>query len=90
MIEGVLRTIPGIKDVAVFGAPDSQGVDEIWAAVISDQWVDPNAIKAVAAVRLPDRKPDHVVQVDAIPRNEMGKIRRAELRETILRARKAQ
>lgn len=90
MIEGVLRTIPGIKDAAVFGAPDAQGVDEIWAALVSDQWVDPNAIKAVAAVRLPDRKPDHVVQVESIPRNEMGKIRRAELRETVLRARKAQ
>lgn len=84
MVEEVVRTIPGIKDVAVFGAPDAQGVDEIWAAVVSDEWVDAQGIMAIAAVRLPDRRPDHVVQVEAIPRNEMGKVRRGELREKLV------
>jgi acyl-coenzyme A synthetase/AMP-(fatty) acid ligase len=84
MVEEVLRSIDGVTDVAVFGAPDDQGIDEIWAAIVSTQWIDAQAIKAVAAVRLPDRTPDHVVQVEAIPRNEMGKIKRQELREQVL------
>ena len=84
MIEEVLRTLPGIKDVAVFGAPDADGVEEIWAAVVSDQWVDAQAIKAIASVRLPDRTPEHVVQVDTIPRNEMGKVQRNDLRASVL------
>lgn len=84
MVEEVLRTIPGIEDVAVFGAPDHQGVEEIWAAVVSSQWVDAQATKEVARVRLPDRTPDHIVQVDTIPRTETGKIRRQDLRAELL------
>ena len=81
MVEEVLRTIPGVKDVAVFGVPDSQGVEEIWAAIVSDSWVDAPAIRRIAAVRLLDRAPDRVVQVAAIPRTELGKVKRQELRE---------
>ncbi|MDR3472444.1 MAG: fatty acid--CoA ligase family protein [Devosia sp.] len=85
MVEEVLRSIAGVKDVAVFGAPDRAGVEEIWAAIVSDGWVDGAAIRQVAAVRLPDRAPDRIVQVDAIPRNEMGKIRRNQLRDSLTR-----
>jgi acyl-coenzyme A synthetase/AMP-(fatty) acid ligase len=85
MIEEVLRSIPGVRDVAVFGFPDASGVEEIWAAIVSDQWVDAAAVTQIASVRLPDRTPNRIVQVEAIPRNEMGKIRRNELRDSLTR-----
>ncbi len=83
MIEESLLAFPGIKDAAVFGHPNADGLEEIWAAVVSEQWVDANAVKQVIGARLPERTPDRVVQVDSIPRNEMGKIRRNELREQL-------
>ena len=73
--------LPNVKDVAVFGVPDKDGLDRIWAAVVSENWVDESGIRQVIAARLPDRTPDRIVQVDAIPRTETGKVKRAELRE---------
>ena len=84
MVEEVLRSIPGVVDVAVFGAPDADGIEQICAAVVSEQWVDPAAIRTAAAVRLPDRVPEIVFQLEAIPRNDMGKVRRKELRQSFI------
>lgn len=84
MVEEVLRSIPGIADVAVFGAPDADGIEKICAAVVSEQWVDAAAIRTAAAVRLPDRSPDVVFQVEAIPRNAMGKVQRKDLRQEFI------
>lgn len=81
MIEEALRQLPKVRDVAVFGVPDADGLDRIFAAVVSDEWVDEGGIRQVIASRLPDRTPDRIVQVEAIPRTETGKVRRAELRE---------
>ncbi|MDR3470190.1 MAG: class I adenylate-forming enzyme family protein [Devosia sp.] len=86
IIEETLLGYPGIKDAAVFGHPNAEGIEDIWAAVVSDQWVDAAAVKQVIFSRMPDRFPDHVVQIEAIPRNEMGKVRRKELRERLAKA----
>jgi acyl-CoA synthetase (AMP-forming)/AMP-acid ligase II len=84
LIEEVLRTLPAVKDVAVFGVVNSRGFEEIWAAVISDAPVDGAGLVAASRARLADKVPDRVVRVDDIPRGEMGKIRRRELRERVL------
>lgn len=81
MIEDALRNYPGVKDVAVFGVPGKNGLDQIWAAIVSDNWVDEHAIRTVLSARLPDRTPDRVVQVDEIPRTNTSKVKRAELRQ---------
>lgn len=86
MVEDVLHRLPGVKDVAVVGVPDKDGIEEIWAAIVSDSWVDANAVRQAALVRLPDRAPDRVVQVAAIPRNENGKVTRKALREQLVKA----
>ena len=86
IIEESLLAFPGIKDAAVFGHPNAEGIEDIWAAVVSDQWVDASAVRQVIGSRLPERTPDRVVQVDSIPRNEMGKIKRAELRSALTKA----
>jgi acyl-coenzyme A synthetase/AMP-(fatty) acid ligase len=86
-IEDVLRLNPNIADVAVVGITNADGVEEIWAAVVSDRLIDPAAVIAAARPRLNEKVPDHVVQVPSIPRAESAKVRRFQLRE-ILQARK--
>jgi acyl-coenzyme A synthetase/AMP-(fatty) acid ligase len=83
-VEAILSNLPGVKDVAVFGVPDPTGLEQIWAAIVSDQWVDAHGMREIVGARMPDRRPDHIIQVDSIPRNEMGKIRRHELRQDVL------
>jgi acyl-coenzyme A synthetase/AMP-(fatty) acid ligase len=46
--------------------------------------VDGAAVIAAARARLDERAPDRVVAVDAIPRNDNGKVMRHRLREQLL------
>ena len=79
-----------IGEVAVVGVPMA-GIDEIWAAVVSKQPIDAQAIAERAQSRLNEKTPNRILRVDAIPRNENGKVMRGELRELLLsRVRSAQ
>jgi acyl-coenzyme A synthetase/AMP-(fatty) acid ligase len=83
LVEEVLRLDPAVKDVAVVGVPVG-GVEEIWAAVMSDAAVDAEAVAARAHPRLNEKTPNRILRVDAIPRNENGKVLRQQLRETLV------
>lgn len=83
-VEEVLRLDPRITDVAVVGIMNANGVEEIWAAVVSDTLIDAAAIIDAARPRLNEKVPDRVIQVADIPRAENAKVRRFQLRETLL------
>jgi acyl-coenzyme A synthetase/AMP-(fatty) acid ligase len=83
LVEEVLRLDPAVRDVAVVGVPVA-GIDEIWAAVVSDQPIDAQAMANRAAERLNEKTPNRILRVDAIPRNENGKVRRGELRDLLM------
>jgi acyl-coenzyme A synthetase/AMP-(fatty) acid ligase len=83
LIEEVLRLDPSVREVAVVGVPVN-GVEEIWAAIVSDEPLDVNAIAERAHPKLNEKVPDRILRVDAIPRNDNGKITRNALRETLL------
>ena len=83
-IEEMLLVVPGIKDAAVFGVVNADGIEEIWAAIVGAGFVDTNAARAVIGARMPDRVPDRIVEVEAIPRNEMGKIKRKDIKDAVL------
>lgn len=83
LIEEVLRLDPSVRDVAVVGAPVN-GIEEIWAAVVSDVPLDVNAIVERAHPKLNEKVPDRILRVDAIPRNENGKVTRNVLRDLLL------
>ncbi|HEX4822741.1 MAG TPA: class I adenylate-forming enzyme family protein [Candidatus Polarisedimenticolaceae bacterium] len=80
-IESVLRAMPGVRDVAVFGL-EAPGCREIVRAVVA---CDPtrttyDAVTAWCRARLaPHKVPRSVQLVDEIPRNARGKIDRAAL-----------
>jgi len=82
-IEEVLRRDPQVRDVAVVGVPVN-GIEEIWAGVVSDNAVDAPAMGARAYASLNEKTPNRILRIDAVPRNENGKVKRAELRELLV------
>jgi acyl-coenzyme A synthetase/AMP-(fatty) acid ligase len=82
-VEEVLRLDPLVKDVAVVGVP-VDGIDEIWAAIVSEQPFDVQAMAQRAHARLNEKTPNRILRVEQIPRNEAGKVTRNVLREQLL------
>jgi acyl-coenzyme A synthetase/AMP-(fatty) acid ligase len=82
VIERALRLMPDIADAAVFAVPNT---DQIWAAVVGKQPLKHEAILAFCRQRLAGMAPDRIFELDRIPRNDMGKIIREEMREAIMK-----
>lgn len=82
-IEVLLAEVAGVQDVAVFGVPHPDFGEAVMAAITLDgSAFDRSAIEAVIAERLARFKQPKAVHVlDEFPRNAMGKIVKAKLRE---------
>lgn len=77
----VLRLAPGVADAAVVGLPDARLGEVPWAFVVPrDGGVDAAALDAWCRTHLaPFKAPVRYVTVDALPRNEAGKVLTTEL-----------
>lgn len=84
-VEDVLRSHPGVHDAAVVGAADPQWGEAVVAFVEADgasDEVDVAEVLAFAAERLaPYKRPKRIHVVEALPRNALGKVVKAELSE---------
>ncbi|GAB4384134.1 AMP-binding protein [Albidovulum sp.] len=83
-IEEVLNRVEGVAESAVFGVPDADFGEAIVAAIVPDAGArpDPGALAAAVAARLARFKhPRRYEIVEALPRNAMGKVQKAVLRE---------
>jgi long-chain acyl-CoA synthetase len=81
-VEETLREYPGVHDVAVAGVPDARLGEVPWAFVVTEPgaMVDTGALVVWAHDRLAAYKvPIDVMLVDALPRNEIGKLLRQDL-----------
>jgi acyl-CoA synthetase (AMP-forming)/AMP-acid ligase II len=89
-VEEVVRTVPGVVDVAVVGVPDARLGEVPWAFVVlggGDEGGAPPSLDGVAGAidercrrdLAPYKVPARVVAVEALPRNEIGKILRRDL-----------
>ncbi|MFI5045194.1 MAG: class I adenylate-forming enzyme family protein, partial [Acidimicrobiales bacterium] len=81
-VERVIREVPGVVDCAVFGVADDRLGQRVAAAVegLEDSEDSRRAILLACDASLAHYKvPAHVVVVDRLPRNQMGKVNRAEL-----------
>ncbi len=85
-IEGLLAACPGVQEVAVVGVPDRILGEKLCACVVNAPGQSVSLVdlvqflreqKRVAAYKLPE----YVLQIDALPRNPVGKILKRELRE---------
>jgi acyl-CoA synthetase (AMP-forming)/AMP-acid ligase II len=90
-IDELLVGIPGVREAAAVGLPDPDLGERVAAAMV----LEPGArLPTVAEIgeRLAAagvavfKRPERIVAVDALPRNAMNKVMRAQLREQILAA----
>ena len=81
------RALYGASGVADMAAVDVDG--SIVAAIVAEADAPPDPAALLARLRdtlAPHEAPSRIVQVDAIPRNAAGKVRRDELRDLIGRS----
>jgi long-chain acyl-CoA synthetase len=72
-VEEVLRTAPGVRDVAVVGVPDER-LGEVPVAFVVGRF-DADALSERCRAELaPYKVPARFVPVDALPRNAVGKV----------------
>jgi acyl-coenzyme A synthetase/AMP-(fatty) acid ligase len=89
-VEAALSGVPEIREIAVVGVANEEGLLEVVACVVADgslrhEDVD-RAIGRAAAERLPRHKrPGRVIIVDALPRTPTGKLQRKVLQERLHR-----
>ena len=81
-IELVLDAAPGVIESAVVGAPHPDFGEMAVAWLVCEADPDLDAVRATVGDRLARFKhPKRYVVVDALPRNTMGKVQKAELRQ---------
>jgi malonyl-CoA/methylmalonyl-CoA synthetase len=85
-VEDVLDNLPGVEESAVVGIADPDFGEAVVAAIVPerDAALEPASIRDQARERLAGYKvPKHVVIVDALPKNTMGKVEKSRLREQL-------
>ncbi|MBD8062572.1 AMP-binding protein [Oceanitalea stevensii] len=91
-VEDAVRSMPGVRDVAVVGVPDGPRGERVVAALV----LEPGASVDLAAVRrwAEDRisayaMPRAVTVLEDLPRSQLGKVLRRVVREQLLGSRQA-
>ncbi len=86
-VEEVLLTAAGVAEVAVVGAPDAQWGEVVVAFVVaqsgfslSEQTLDQHCLQTIARFK----RPKHYRLVEALPKNNYGKVLKTELRQRLL------
>jgi acyl-CoA synthetase (AMP-forming)/AMP-acid ligase II len=84
-LEAPALECPGVVDCAAFAAPDLQGIDHCWLAVVTVPGFDRDrlAVHLSGYQGLPENR---FAWIDAIPRNAMGKVERGTLRDALIAA----
>jgi long-chain acyl-CoA synthetase len=88
-VEEVLLTAPGVAEVAVVGTPDAEWGEVVVAFVVAQagQRLDPAALDAHCLARIARfKRPKRYVMVDALPKNNYGKVLKTELRASLQNA----
>jgi malonyl-CoA/methylmalonyl-CoA synthetase len=79
-VELLLDAVPGVEESAVIGVPHADLGEAVFAVVVADGDVT-GALAAIAPGLARFKLPRGMVVVDALPRNAMGKVQKAVLRE---------
>jgi long-chain acyl-CoA synthetase len=86
-VEDLIRTLPGIADVAVVGLPDEHSGERVAAAVVLEPGATLDEAAARAFVRAeltPYKVPKSWFVVDELPKSLIGKVLRKNVRESLL------
>ena len=80
LVDDVVRSIEGIEDAAFFVVKSADGTDHGYLAVVCDEATAQNALD-IAQAKVYGLSLDAAYRLDAIPRTELGKVRRGVLAE---------
>jgi len=82
-VESLIDDLPGVLESAVFGVPHPDFGEAVVAVVVAvTDDLDVDAIIGELAQQLARfKQPKQVIQIDALPRNTMGKVQKKALRE---------
>jgi malonyl-CoA/methylmalonyl-CoA synthetase len=78
-VEDVLSEHPAVAEVAVLGLPDPEMGEQVVAAVVPQEGQTPDASELIAFCRerlASYKKPRHVVFLQTLPRNALGKVQK--------------
>jgi long-chain acyl-CoA synthetase len=81
-VENALASLPGVVEAAVVGLPDATWGEAVTAVVVPRPGAEltPSAVIAHCRHHLPGYKcPKHVLFVDSLPKNSVGKVQKPEL-----------
>lgn len=83
-VESEIDSLPGVRESAVIGLPHGDLGEAVTAIVVAhDAALDEAALRAALSPRLAKfKQPKRVLFVSELPRNTMGKVQKAVLRET--------
>jgi acyl-coenzyme A synthetase/AMP-(fatty) acid ligase len=85
-VEAVLRQVPGVRQVVVFGVPDGHRGQSVCACVVAARGVTRERLLAACGPRLaPFKMPRRLELVDRIPVNARGKTERKTLLSLVAR-----
>jgi acyl-coenzyme A synthetase/AMP-(fatty) acid ligase len=77
LIEEVLTTFGGVAEAGVFARLDAREIPELWAAVVCSTAVDWAKLQSICASKLGGAcVPARFVQVQSLPKNQIGKLDR--------------
>ncbi len=80
-LETLIDELPGVRESAVIGVPHHDFGEAVVAVVASDQDIEVAGLREVLADQLAKFKlPKEVVRIPELPRNQMGKVQKVELR----------
>ena len=89
-VERALTAHPAVADAAVFGVPHLVLGQDVAAAVVLREDAGARSLQSFVRERLAEHKvPHRIFIVDALPRNESGKVMKRELRERFAAAESA-
>lgn len=74
IIEDAVRKLHGISDAGVVQGTGDEGEAQIWAAIVAGPDVSDETLRKACLESIGDLTPDRFTRVDAIPRNEVGKV----------------
>ncbi|HEX8485347.1 malonyl-CoA synthase [Sphingomonas sp.] len=81
-IELLIDELPGVVESAVFGVPDADFGEAVVAAVVADGASAEDVIAALRPKLARFKQPKRVILLDDLPRNAMGKVQKAVLRDS--------
>lgn len=78
-VEDVLLAAPGVREAAVVGVADERLGEVPWAFVVGDRLTEQGLIEWCRERLTPYRVPVRIVFLDALPRNDVGKVVKRDL-----------